>query len=183
MICFFVDIVSLAFAFPCQVIPARDTLLRLIRVIQVKKRSKNAAETNNNDVTSLDDRNDLLLEPLLDGDSLDQYSLTSTSNDMNNYNTAVYPSNQLRIGVAIAIFWSAAAIASRVSSVAVIWDLLGSSLVVLVGFLIPCAICIRILCDEDNWNWRKISAMAMIGLYLPLMILCTGNAIRINIVS
>ena len=47
-------------------------------------------------------------------------------------------SRKARTIAAVAIFWSAASLACLVKSIDIVWDLLGSSLSICLGFLIPC---------------------------------------------
>jgi amino acid permease len=44
----------------------------------------------------------------------------------------------IRLGTAILVLWSAAAVASCVKSIDIVWDLLGSSLSIFLSYLIPC---------------------------------------------
>jgi hypothetical protein len=98
-----------------------------------------------------------------------------------------------RLGTAILVFWSAAAVASCVSSIDVVWDLLGSSLSILLSYLIPCAaylsikhqrsVQVRPDHDEDRAHdlshprWSPWLARAIIAAFVPLMVGSTANAV------
>lgn len=55
----------------------------------------------------------------------------------------------IRLGTAILVLWSAAALASSVKSIDVVWDLLGSSLSILLSYLIPCG-CFIVIVGKLN---------------------------------
>ena len=83
------------------------------------------------------------------------------------------------------------------SSIDVVWDLLGSSLSILLSYLIPCACFIAIVgdstenqtdydadedsrdADSDNRSTRDTAllvAKGMVLVYVPMMIISTANA-------
>eukprot|EP00550_Attheya_septentrionalis_P008444 CAMPEP_0198283750 /NCGR_PEP_ID=MMETSP1449-20131203/3340_1 /TAXON_ID=420275 /ORGANISM="Attheya septentrionalis, Strain CCMP2084" /LENGTH=556 /DNA_ID=CAMNT_0043980547 /DNA_START=119 /DNA_END=1789 /DNA_ORIENTATION=- len=96
-------------------------------------------------------------------------------------------SRTLRIGSAIVIFWSGAAVACFVKSIDVVWDLLGSSLSIIVGWLIPCGTYIALVSRREGLDdttplslsqkLYNMTAWAIVISFTPLMILCTGNAV------
>jgi len=96
----------------------------------------------------------------------------------------------LRLGMAILVLWSAAAVACSVKSIDIVWDLLGSSLSIFLSYLIPCGSFIIIMeqssqADEDeedgNSHWKRKGALLfakiMLAVYIPLMLISTGNAV------
>ena len=117
----------------------------------------------------------------------------------------------IRLGAAILVLWSAAALASCVKSIDIVWDLLGSSLSIFLSYLIPCGTFVVIVGrlnsgadgdmedgssggdneDEDeedaavaagsSGKWkRKVAltvAWVLIGIYIPLMLISSANAI------
>uniref|UniRef100_A0A7S2H3F0 Amino acid transporter transmembrane domain-containing protein n=1 Tax=Helicotheca tamesis TaxID=374047 RepID=A0A7S2H3F0_9STRA len=148
-----------------------------------------------------------------------------------------------RIITAIVIFWSASLVACSVQSIDVVWDLLGSSLSIIIAFLIPCGSYLILVkpkklpnqseddemlmvndsgsggqsnmvvetdtsissmmvegrievgrneknifqrccfnCRRRRWNVKRIIAWIIILVFIPLMFICTGNAIY-NVVS
>lgn len=97
----------------------------------------------------------------------------------------------IRLGTAILVLWSATALACCVKSIDVVWDLLGSSLSIVLSYLIPCGVFVVIVgqsqaeneADEEEdssagWKlkWAVFVAKAMICVYVPLMAISTGNA-------
>jgi amino acid permease len=254
--------VVISFAFPLQVMPARDTLLRLWEDLQERKQHKKRrandaltaaiASDNNNDHPENNNFNNLA-QPLLmmspqndtqgvcgddDSSTVDengsisddinfvsmyeqptppdfeatskmeeemdlayQYTRSNAVNATGVNNTVpgsrggrgrrykyccdttgngCLPSTKRRVFVALGIFWTAAAIASTVSSIAVVWDFLGSTLVIMVGFILPSAMYLK-LCsgstEVKSSPLYTIAAWGIIVIYAPLMVLCTANAV------
>jgi hypothetical protein len=104
------------------------------------------------------------------------------------------PSFLARLGTAVLVFWSAAAVASCVSSIDVVWDLLGSSLSILLSYLIPCAaylsvrrqLSVQVRPDDGPTSAHDLSspraspwlAGAVLAAFAPLMVGSTANAVR-----
>lgn len=188
--------ITITFAFPLQVLPARDTVVRLIQGIMDHRSATKKKLQSNNDNNN--DHPQDLLEPLLEESSSENDGININNHDevFQHYLVMTQQQQQqqqvernplLRKVVGVVLLWSAASIATHISSVAVVWDLLGSSLVMIIGFILPCFLYLRICCDEDTpfsfWNsssYKRMLAMGMIILYIPLMICCTINVIRMN---
>lgn len=135
---------TISFAFPVLVVPCRDILLRAWdenrNTEQIGSESR---LENGNEVIQHD--NDLginsnLAEPLLprDGES------GSSDHEINSHEIsasrkAQFGLNARRRAVSIAIFWSGAGVACFVKSIEIVWDVLGGSLSLIMGFLIPSA--------------------------------------------
>jgi len=115
--------------------------------------------------------------------------------------------NIWRIASSIAIFWSGAAVACCVKDIDVVWDFLGGSLSLIMGFLIPSgaflvlyAKVVRILKYRINDDiemhgvrgggggvedtemepmslFDKVMAWALIIIFIPMMFTLTGNAV------
>jgi amino acid permease len=189
--------ITITFAIPLQVIPARDTLVRLIQEIvdhRSSRKKKRQSNTNNYSDNPQD-----LLEPLLEESSTENNGINISNSDEVFQRFLVMTQQQqhqqqmernplLRKFVGVTLLWSAASIATRISSVALVWDLLGSSLVIIIGFILPSILYLRICCDEDtsllfwksSFSCKRLLALGMIILYTPLMICCTINVIRMN---
>lgn len=112
------------------------------------------------------------------------------------------PSFVARLWAAIFVFWSAIVVASCVESIDVVWDLLGSSLSILLSFLIPCGSYLVIarkvggttIAEEvnghdgehegDDHNEDKPSgvskcvAWVLVLISVPLMVISTANAVH-----
>lgn len=160
--------VTITLAFPMLTIPARDILIRSLPRTAAAGMASEAAG---------DDANAQLREPLLEAATEQQDEQDEVSMEA---------SLTTRLVLAVVVFWSAAAVASCVSSIDVVWDLLGSSLSILLSFLIPCGSYLVIVHKyaEDggphDLSPKRLSMRAaglLIVLFVPLMFLSTGNAI------
>lgn len=168
-------------AFPILVVPCRDVLLRAL--------ANNTESEDNNDSGEVQENGDDLAEPLLD-----ESNTAPAIGDSDN-------STQRRL-ISVIIFWSAAALACCVESIDVVWDILGGSLSLIMAFILPSAsyIVISKLCEEDQHGdledcegeeylyaenglddesipKRREFAGFLIFLFIPTMMLLTGNAI------
>jgi len=108
---------------------------------------------------------------------------------------AVGASFRVRLAVAVVAFWSAAAVASCVKSIDVVWDLLGSSLSILMSYLVPCGsylvITARQQQQEEQAEDESITGMSrrlrrkvsifvsrlLLIVMIPLMFISTANAV------
>jgi len=81
-----------------------------------------------------------------------------------------------RAMLAIVIFWPSALIACCVQSIDIVWDLLGSSLSIVLSYLIPCGAYL-ILMGTEVGNKERYVAYAMIFVFTPLMFLSFFNAV------
>jgi len=149
---------TVTLAFPMLTIPARDIILRSIEEYMSRQR---ITEENN------------LEEPLLD--SHDSGDATVEQNPPSSVTSSPFSH---RIGVSIIVFWSGATAACFVSSIDVVWDLLGSSLSILLSYLIPFGSYL-ILKNGPNENnlFSRMLCWVLLGYYIPLMFISTGNAI------
>jgi len=172
--------VTLTLAFPMLVIPGRDIIIK--SYLPGRRNSTDSVEGS----AAYD-----LQEPLLSGDDND-----NDSNDeetpldiISETSSTASPSSSylVRLLVSIAIFWTASTVASLVDGIEVVWDLCGSSLSIMLSFLIPCGSYLRITSQESDYEtntserkrfWSKVLCWVLIGTFTPLMIVSTGNAIR-----
>jgi amino acid permease len=143
---------TITLAFPMLTIPARDIILR-----SWKEHSTTALIVADNN----------LEEPLLD----ERENSTIASLGIETPASILH-----RLAVAIVVFWSGAGVACCVSSIDVVWDLLGSSLSILLSFLIPCGSYL-VLVKEGNNTFSRLLCFSLLGIFVPLMFLSTGNAI------
>ena len=124
---------------------------------------------------------------------------TTTPETGANYgNQSSEPSTCSRAVVAISIFWLGASIASCVKSIDIVWDLLGSSLSLCLGFIIPCATYLKLCPMEDESSTvggedrvgvveafnrsikrklSRLSAWFIICFMVPMCFICTANAV------
>lgn len=157
---------TITLAFPMLTIPARDIVLRTI----CTPRAGPAA------VAALSIEEEINFEePLLD----DEEEVPEEDGHQKQYSFG------LVLLASIAVFWTAALLASCVSSIDIVWELLGSSLSIFMSYLIPCGSYLVIVRMrqafqvEVSWKNRLSVAFAwfLILLFVPLMFLSSANAI------
>jgi len=201
--------ITVSLAFPMQIIPARDTLIRLVDLCRKKQRQESISNDVAGDAGGVDGAlmERLLEEEDLDGDFLDPSALTNPTGSSSlpmpqRRNLSRSPPEDRkkhtiqRVLVALVLFWSGAGVACAVASVDVVWDVLGSSLVIIIGFLIPCGSYLvltrgvkdddkgparnawfRCCCSCGTMAYRRIFAYGTLVIYVPLMVICTTVAI------
>ncbi len=174
--------VTITLAFPMLVIPGRDIVVRSI----VLPRMQQFQSTQRSDVE------EELAEPLLDNNNVDD-------DDDDEAETQDKLSFGVLLSISVGLFWSAAALASLVSSIDVVWDLLGSSLSILMSYLIPAGTYLVITKEQDtdegnsnneeenhtentsvttnNNKAARIACWLLLGGSVPLMIVSTANAV------
>lgn len=172
---------TITLAFPMLTIPGRDIVIR-----SMWQKQAGAEPTSALPRTSTE-HDDPLHEPLLDNDHLDAVEGPESSSQ-DSHVDHVEASLGLRLGMAVLVLWSAAAVASCVQSIDVVWDLLGSSLSILLSYLIPCGAFLVIVAtyvDEDDEEagdliskrWSTRVSWFLIVVFVPLMIVSTANAV------
>lgn len=212
--------ITITLAFPMLVIPARDILIRAVTGSRFGRRfiskavhqSSDAADTifsddeiPNNGLTEIDFEPmevavaaaQQLEEPLM---AMENRSIAGTNPDNesdefdeNRFTTAEgdIPDNRLlRIVAALLVFWSAALLACSVSSIDVVWDLLGSSFSIMMAFIIPCGAYLVLASRKRffnqvsdggasfrKWMVSRTKAWIMAAVFFPLMIISTANAV------
>jgi amino acid permease len=91
----------------------------------------------------------------------------------------------VRLSTTIVMFWSAVAVASYVTSIDIVWDLLGSSLSILLSYLIP-ASCYIALCHQQpaqqqqrhcNNRVSVVVSYIILFIFTPMMFVSTANAV------
>eukprot|EP00980_Cylindrotheca_fusiformis_P009298 scaffold2042_cov123-Cylindrotheca_fusiformis.AAC.5 len=186
---------TITLAFPMLVIPGRDIVLRTylattttndnnedvevspleqLQVPLLPQQQENGNEPNDEEV------------PTNGTDNNEEGGTTSSS-------SSVVPSSFIaRLLVSMAIFWTAGTVASLVDGIEVVWDLLGSSLSILLSYLIPCGCYLMLTnrtsstdyyADEDSPEEKirhrsRIMCWILLGIFTPLMFVSTGNAIH-----
>ena len=203
---------TITLAFPLLVIPARDIILRSWFDTPASS-SRSATVTVTITSSSFEEEaptpESVLREPLLSDTSDAQEGAeasappTPTTRAATTAIVAAEPQQHswaLRLATAVLVLWTAAAVACCVKSIDVVWDLLGSSLSILLSYLIPCGSFLVIMgqsssntermdIDDDdgeegvnrNPSWKRkgaiLLAKAMLFVYIPLMFISTFNAI------
>ena len=120
-------------------------------------------------------------------DDSDEFENRSTSESIERDST---DSRLLRIAAALLVFWTAAFIACSVSSIDVVWDLLGSSFSIMMAFIIPCGAYLKLAGRKRffnqvsdgggsfrKWMVSRTVAWVMVVFFIPLMIVSTANAV------
>lgn len=195
--------ITIMFAFPMVVIPARDILVRSLIGSNTNTTNDvaNLNELTIVDFESMDINNTRnLAEPLL---VLEHQSMVSTmsmageSEEFIENNMPISSTQQcegdtdskvVRTIVALLIFWSAAGVACTVRSIDIVWDLLGSSFSIILAFLIPCGAYLKLsrrrrfaeVHGRDvgyrKWMVSRSVAWMMVFIFVPLMVISTLNA-------
>lgn len=184
---------TITLAFPMLVIPARDILLRALRQVAKRLTSNNATVTFEVEVgTVYSDAQSELQEPLLADENGDEALLvTNQGDDESTVSTPLL----WRLGAAIFVFWTGAAVACCVTSIDVVWDLLGSSLSIILSYLVPCGSYIMLvrkqlsnLSEEfaggarvdPGWRTSLVlyACWFLVIIMTPMMFVLTGNAVR-----
>jgi hypothetical protein len=200
--------VTITLAFPMLVIPARDIILRSIILPKlVAARSSTTRSSNATDVVQSGDSTTMeeLQEPLLSDEDPQQQQQQQQQQSNNGQSHEASPTSDrqqdgdggvngvtvasapvlLLLSTSVVIFWSAGALASTVSSIDVVWDLLGSSLSILLSYLIPAGTYLVITKGDDDERpytrtryLSRIVCWGLLAVFFPLMIISTANAIE-----
>lgn len=169
---------TITLAFPMLVIPARDILLRSIILPYMRNErhsSTPAAAATMEDTTTAEQ----LQEPLLTDEERPAAEGNEHDAESEEEDTAT-ASFWLRLATATGIFWTAGLVASCVASIDLVWDLLGSSLSILLSYIIPCGCYLMIMKDvsgDSRTTWSKALCWLLIVFFVPLMFISTGNAV------
>lgn len=147
---------AIALAFPMLVVPARNVLLSSMN-------SNNSKIVPAEPSTDKSQNQSELEEVLLPRDE--------SSNNKNN------DCKWKRVLVAVIITWFATAIACCVSSIAVVWDFLGSSLSIMLAFVLPCGSYLKLSSSKEEETTLRMSAWIIVFLSVPIMVIGTSNAV------
>ena len=172
---------TITLAFPMLVIPARDIIIRAFKRINHASSFATPTESQVEVGTVYSDAQSELQEPLL---------VEEANGDITASNEQDAPVSLVwRLAAAIFVFWTGAAVACCVTSIDVVWDLLGSSLSILLSYLVPCGSYIALtrkhLCSGESAvdpGWRTSAViytcwfLVLVGT--PLMFILTGNAVN-----
>jgi hypothetical protein len=198
--------ITITLAFPMLVIPARDIILRsLILPMILKRRSTTTMMANHSDGVGDDstpplsyaqERTSLeeLQEPLLSEEDprrrqqqqQPSNSVSALDDEQEQGGIAIASASfLLLLSTSVVIFWSAGAMASAVSSIDIVWDLLGSSLSILLSYLIPAGTYLVITKHSDQQQqpytqreyWSRVLCWLLLLVFFPLMIVSTANAV------
>jgi len=174
--------ITIAFALPVFVVPARDMLFRGYHDFY------STSEVQPEDITAND-----LTEPLLLAEEEDvETNGINQQQDTNQVTSTT--GTTTRVIVSIAILWAAAALSCCVESIDTVWDILGSSFQVIIGFIIPSLSFLRkkktqqeqeteeeqeedTTTNETTDSFHNCMAWTLLVIFIPIMIICTGNSI------
>lgn len=179
--------VTIALAFPMLTIPARDILLR--------SWLKEPTESEDEEDTSSAAFDEPFLEqnlvdpspfaPIDEEPSSDEQEASAdieeerfvTSPTTQQLEEPSSPSLRRRLLAAIVVFWTGVLLASVVESIDIVWDLLGSSLSIMLSYLIPAASFLVLVRAQRGMEKRKGVSYGLLIVFAPLMFISTGNAI------
>jgi amino acid permease len=187
--------VTLALAFPVLTLPARDIVLRSVASWSgggwSRSQAAHMASALTNPLGSLSlDSPDAALQEALLNQLDDAEDLSSPLVDSHESKSS---SRVERWIAAMGILWTATALASCVASIDIVWDLLGSSLSMILSYIIPCASYIVLMRaprrleddveedeEEDAATAKRnhICAWILLVISFPLMIASSVNAIH-----
>lgn len=165
--------ITITLAFPMLTIPARDIVLPSI--MNMMTQSTTSAEPSQMDLS--ESPQETLAEPLL---SNEQEETTPAEQEGGPLKTTL----GMRLGIAMLLFWTATGLACCVDSIDIVWDLLGSSLSIILSYLIPCGSYLIIMKQQQQSSPLRGQQIARIVAWLilavtgPLMFVSTGNAIH-----
>jgi amino acid permease len=172
---------TITLAFPMLTIPARDIVIRSLPSLLKHDQQSNGADNGESNLVEQSLRQSLLENVHSDDEAVGLVPHSSLSSEQPSGKGASF---WLRLVVAMALFWTAAGVASCVSSIDIVWNLLGSSLSMLLSYIIPCSSYLTIIHTEENGGTserpsRFVLATAWVLLLVasPLMILSTANAV------
>jgi amino acid permease len=188
--------VTITLAFPMLVIPARDIMLRSF-ILPLLTKTRNRAEIvdtpETTQVTAVHGATlEELQEPLLREENAEGISrppeIEDATEEGHQETTIANAPVLVLLSTSVVIFWSAGALASSVSSIDIVWDLLGSSLSILLSYLIPAGtylVITKVQADVEQQTqpytarqyWSRIMCWALLWIFFPLMIISTTNAI------
>jgi amino acid permease len=175
--------ITITLAFPMLTIPARDILISILPTSWYKKAE--TIETTELTVHPAQTDEEELREPLLENETA-LHAVVPQDIESEADSVDAPASFRLRLVVVVIFFWSGALVASCVSSIDVVWALLGSSLSILLSHLIPCASFLVLSekaasDDQGRHGWKnrvsRVVAWLLIVVFTPLMFLSTGNAV------
>jgi len=172
---------TISLALPMLVIPARDLLIRSSTSITPTYCRAKTHQPQQQQLTSVLDEEACLDEPLLaESDCPTEMTPETEAEILLNDDRSDISSHSSTLGtramLAIVIFWPSALIACCVQSIDIVWDLLGSSLSIVLSYLIPCGAYL-ILMGTEVGNKERYVAYAMIFVFTPLMFLSFFNAV------
>lgn len=142
---------TITLALPMLTIPARDIVLRSFK--EHFEREEIAEDINLEEQLSVVERGYV---PLAEG---------------------APPPMLQRLAVAIVVLWSSAGVACCVSSINVVLTLVGSSLSILLSFLLPCGSYLVLVNGGKKNSFSRFLSFTLLGIFVPLMFVSTGNAI------
>jgi amino acid permease len=177
---------TITLAFPVLVVPARDVFLRAAGILLDRGNdSKTQAQVQATvDIVNPSE----LAEPLLSQNAVDEENEYTQDENITG-NDRMINSSYIRIITSICILWIGALLACVVTSIDTVWGILGSSLSLIMGIFIPCGAYLVLSKLDDNREEahldgscneeRKLRYVAwfIIYLFVPITVMCSGNAI------
>jgi len=196
---------TISLSLPMMVLPCRDIILRMMdggtvndddddSRVNALDDTKSTSEDTIRTVTSRmsDDATESMRRPLLLADGMDGdvpsgkgYSVLPEDDDAIDFEKVDVDESdnnidpKFRIPVTLCIVLGGAILACLVKNVDVVWELQGSNVVLLVGFLIPCKCFLNLnnISTEGDFSIRRLLARCIIIVFIPMMFICSCNAV------
>ena len=169
--------------YPMLVNPARNILIQLFSKDEMEDSTLTQPlldEDKDEETTLFETDSDSAISSIISGSSSftlisDNSSFTLISDDSSTSSREIPDSLKLRIFCAILVLWNAAFIACFIQTLDVVWDFLGSSFSIIVGYLLPCGVYIYIRNEErGGLFWVAVLGVC---IFTPMMVLCTVNSV------
>lgn len=191
---------TISLSLPMMVLPCRDIILRMIMdgggVVDDDAGGMNDVDKTLSERTMKATASDVVTEsmrqPLLLADDIDvDVPRGGGCSVLPEDDDAIYfekvdldesesnADKKLRVPVTLCIVLGGAILACLVKNVDVVWELQGSSVVLMVGFLIPCKCFVDLNNNftERGFKLRRILARCIIAVFIPIMCICSCNAV------
>ena len=178
--------VTLAFATPVATLPCREALLSLYPQIQEWKNIKNQGTE---ELTKLSEAETLIVDDSPFNSTMNSYSsfaeseeeniddieqvkvkILSTTDDTEDRHIVVH------VATTVMLVVSAYFCAIKVPGVAVVWSILGSSLGMIIGFIIPCSCYLKIRSKKSAMRFTNCCALCLLLFSTVIAMICTTQS-------
>lgn len=176
--------VTITLAFPMLTIPARDIIIRAVPAVEAEA---DDYDDNLDEEVVAPSSAQTLEQPLLsDQDNMDSTDEGIESHEASDNDEEIVEIIEepwpLRLLVVAMFLWTAVGLASCVSSIAVVWGFLGSSLSILLSFTIPCGSYVLIMREPfpqrpAGNKWVIVLSWILLLVSGPMIIISTLNTV------
>jgi amino acid permease len=167
-------LVTILLSLPIICQPCRSNLERLIKYVVDYSKPAIAAV--------IDKKSGRETEPLLPAISRrstpsPSSPLSDSSDESSSSRSRFSRENITYVGLTIAIMMSATACALLSPGVVVVWNLMGSTVGILISYVLPCASYVRIRAQKPNSDKRKLAAWIILAISSAVCIVCSVQSI------